>query len=236
MTETLAPQLALMSDLHIGAAVPNDDLLGADRFAWVDALSRRVLEARPVAVLIAGDLFDRRDESAQALEAAQDLLDSLTAGGRPVCIISGNHDAVSSLPAKLQLPRSVHWFGSQRPSTRLYAELGLAVHGVSVAEGDDLREVTAGYPAPIDGVMNIAMLHTSLDGTRSKRTCLPVPEHALVRDERYDAWLLGHVHERIHLSEEPLVLYPGSPHPRHMASLDDPGFALLDLALGRQAH
>lgn len=228
--------VAIVGDLHIGAPVRDlgtaHDEDAAREFAYLatERLIDAVSAARVDAVLVTGDLFDRSNRSARALGLAQRLVDEWCDGRRPLAVVGGNHDVESELPARLILPSSAHWFSAEQPETLSLPDLGLAVHGISVRERDDLREVIDDYPAPIVGAFNIGMLHSSLDGTWSNRACLPVPFERLRDDGRYDAWALGHVHRRLVLCEDPLIAYPGGVHARRDAPDGAPGFIVLEVA------
>lgn len=205
-------RIALVSDIHV-RPYRADGSAGSDEYDWIDALTEHVLGALPDAILIAGDLFDRRHDTAHAAAAAQRMLDRWSEGGRPVAIIGGNHDAEVSLPRTLALAPSVRWFPADQAETLILHNLGIAIHGQSVAEANDHRNVHPDYPAPIVGLTNIALLHTSLGGKRSKRICLPVELESLKLDPRYDVWVLGHVHERQVLNDSPLIVFPGDVDP-----------------------
>ena len=208
-------RIAVLSDLHLGVGSTVEQ---------VRELGARVVAAHPELVLITGDLFDRADSGDAALAAGQALLQQLSDGGRRVLVIGGNHDAESPLPARLALPRGVHWFGAEHAETLVLNRLGLAVHGLSVAARDDDRDPVRLYPQPVAGLLNLGLLHTSLDGRWSKRACLPTTVEQLCGMPGYDAWLLGHVHGHRVLATQPLVLYPG-----------DSGCALLELPPGALA-
>jgi DNA repair exonuclease SbcCD nuclease subunit len=164
------------------------------------------------------------------------MVDEWCVGERPVVAIGGNHDAESDLPGRLRLPRSAHWFAAEQPSTLELPALGLAVHGVSVRERDDVRRVFEAYPEPVAGAFNIAMLHSSLDLAFSKRVCLPVGLDELRGDERYDAWALGHVHRRLVLHEKPLIAYPGGAHAQSENGSGARGFAMFEIGADRSAR
>lgn len=233
-----APQLvrvAIVGDLHIGAPIRDFDApgLGEDprrvSYLATEKLIEAVVATRPDAVLVTGDLFDRSDGTERALQVGQRLVDTWCEGGRPLAVISGNHDAESELPQRLQLPGPARWFSAEHPETLDLPELGLAVHGLSVRERDDLREVIDLYPAPVAGAFNIAMLHSSLDGAWSNRACLPVPLDRLRGDGRYQAWALGHVHRRLVLEHGPLIAYPGGVHARRENAEGARGFAVIEV-------
>lgn len=240
MIDSRAVRVAVVGDLHIGAPVRGIDAPQSDEdareFAYfvTEQLIATVSDARPDAVLITGDLFDRSDNSVRALRLAQRLVDEWSGHDRPLAAIGGNHDAESELPARLRLPASARWFSTERPETLLLPDLGLAVHGISVRERDDLRQVLGDYPDPVAEAFNIAMLHSSLDGEWSNRVCLPVPLERLRSDRRYDAWALGHVHRRLTLSDGRsndglLIAYPGGVHAKRDGADGARGFMLFEI-------
>lgn len=204
LNATEVVRVAVIGDLHIGAQVDGcgssagscqagDSGHHSQTFSYyaTEQFIDFLIRSEPDAVLITGDLFDRSDGSSRAIYLAQRLLEELMDGGRPIAVIDGNHDAESDLPEQLVLPESVNWFGVDHPDTLTWSELGLAVHGISVRERNDLRQVTASFPDPVPGAFNIAMLHTSLGGELSKRICLPVPLEQLQTDRRYEALALA---------------------------------------------
>lgn len=232
-------RIAIIGDLHIGAPIAPLDALATlghtphpldAAYCAAERLIAGVAAAQPAVVLLTGDVFDRSDASPRALQLAQRMFDDWSAAGIDVVVIGGNHDAESDLPAQLRLPARVHWLDHEHPQTCELAGHGIAVHGMSVGEADDLRDPLSAYPEPVPGLVNIAMLHTSLDGEWSNRACLPTPLAQLRADRRYDVWALGHVHQRLVLHESPLIVYPGSAHARKLAETGGHGFVLLELS------
>lgn len=233
--ESQIVRVAVVGDLHIGAPVRQLEMKVSEKkvrslaYYATERLIETVAETRPDAVLITGDLFDRTDGSARALELGQRIFDEWSDHGRPIVAISGNHDVESELPARLRLPDSARWLSADHAETVSLPELGLAVHGMSVRDRDDLRQVIDDYPAPVAGAFNIAMLHSSLDGKWSMRDCLPVPLERLQSDGRYQAWALGHVHRRLKLHENPAIVYPGGVHAKRENAAGARGFAMIEI-------
>ncbi|NLB47716.1 MAG: hypothetical protein GX814_08300, partial [Microbacteriaceae bacterium] len=81
MSESATVRVAVVGDLHIGAPVKQYDLSenGEDLLSIALRATEQLIEsvsaARPDAVLITGDLFDRSDSSERALHLAQHMLD-----------------------------------------------------------------------------------------------------------------------------------------------------------------
>lgn len=160
-TSAPAPiRVAHLADLHIGSALRGlADYPGAPaidgREAPYEALRaavRRIVEGGYDAVLIAGDVFDRRHCDARALAACQDALGAFHEAGLRTVVVSGNHDAETPLPHKLNLPPSVRWLGADAPESVTWPDLGITVHGQSVAGPDERRDLAAASrarsPAP----------------------------------------------------------------------------------------
>jgi exonuclease SbcD len=212
-------RLAHVADIHLGARLrglpdypgcPEIDPVESayDAFA---ALLDRILTGGYDGVLLAGDLFDRNEVTARARSVAEAALADLHDAGIPVALIWGNHDAESPLPAQLRLPPTTWLAGPQTPSTRFWDHAGLAIHAQSIADPDEGRDLAAGYPDAVPGLRNIGVLHTSLTGVHSRRTCAPTTVETLAA-RRYDYWALGHVHQRRTIAADPLAAYSGSGH------------------------
>jgi len=233
-------RIALVSDLHIGPyAAPGKT---PTPYLWVEEFTSHIVNASPDLILIAGDIFDRRDGNENAVQAAQRMFDRFTEGGRPVAVIAGNHDAaVPEAYGTVVARDDLIVFPADAPATQVVSlqtansTRRIALHGVSVQEPDDLRDVVPLYPAPVADAFNIGMMHSSLGGEWSNRACLPAAPHSLVQ-LGYDVWILGHVHEQRFVHEDPLVLYPGGAHPkfvtkrRELTGRADVGFLLLELS------
>ncbi|WP_330328619.1 metallophosphoesterase [Streptomyces sp. NBC_00536] len=227
-------RLAHLADLHIGSPLRGlDDHPGAPAidpeqapYDALDALVGRVADGRYDGVLVAGDVFDRHHADAAALTAFQDVLGRFHDEGLVTVVVSGNHDAESPLPQKLHLPPSVRWLGAHAPETVHWEHLGTAVHGQSIAEADDLRDLAADYPRRIPGLANIGLLHTSLHGAWSRKTCAPTDVRTLAT-AGYDYWALGHVHHRLVPARGFLAVYPGNTHARGPAENGGRGYTEL---------
>lgn len=236
-------RVAHLADLHIGSALRGlADYPGAPAidpreapYEALRAVVRHIVEDGYDAVLIAGDVFDRRHFDARALAACQDALGAFHEAGLYTAVVSGNHDAETPLPHKLHLPPSVRWFGADAPESVSWSGLGITVHGRSVADPDERRDLAAGYPDRVPGTVNLGLLHTSLHGAWSRRICAPTAPGTLER-AGYDYWALGHVHHRLIPGTGAFAAYPGNPHARGPGEPGGRGFTELlvdvDAAVG----
>ena len=85
-----------LSDLHIGKAVNNVSML-AEQAYFFNQVIAVVKAARPGAVIIAGDIYDRAVPGVEAVRVFDDFLTELCGCGVSVFIISGNHDSPERL-------------------------------------------------------------------------------------------------------------------------------------------
>jgi len=228
-------KLVHAADLHLDSALhglsryesaPADELRGATRRAFA-ALTELCLEERAQLLLIAGDLFDGdwRDVSTGLFFAAQ--LASLCEAGVKVVWIRGNHDAVSQIRKSVRLPEQVIQLSAERPETRMFEELGVAVHGQSFAKRDVTDDLAAAYPARIAGALNVGLLHTALDGRRGHDRYAPCRIETLV-NRGYEYWALGHVHQREVVHVDPYVVFPGNLQGRHARELGEKGATVVN--------
>ena len=79
-----------LSDLHIGRRLSGFSLLEDQAHVLTQALE---LAQQADAVLIAGDIYDKAQPSAEAIRTVGDFLVRLSRMGKPVFAISGNHDS-----------------------------------------------------------------------------------------------------------------------------------------------
>ncbi len=195
-----------LRDANLSARIRN-----ATRQAFVGVVDA-CLEQRLDALIIAGDLYDRdiHDMSTALFFGRQ--MRRLAAAGVRVFLIRGNHDAESVLTRELSLPDNVHVFGAEGGTERL-TDAGVAIHGVSFASAHVPENLLNRYPAPVPGLMNVGLLHTSLTGAEGHDVYAPC-SLAELRGHGFDYWALGHVHKRAVHAEAPWVVMPGIPQGR----------------------
>jgi DNA repair exonuclease SbcCD nuclease subunit len=205
-----AADIHLDSPMHGLAAydtAPVEELRLATRAA-LRGLVDLCLDEEADALLIGGDLYDGdwHDYATGAhfvREAAR-----LREASIPVVVVTGNHDASSRITRALRLPDNVTLLPVDAPGTVTFESLGLAVHGQGYATAAVMEDLSAAYPAPRSGMVNVGLLHTSADGRFDHAPYAPCRVDRLAA-HGYDFWGLGHVHERTLLHADPPVLFPG---------------------------
>lgn len=106
-------KLLHISDLHIGKRVNEFNMI-EDQEYILEQILKIIEENKPDSILIAGDIYDKSQPSAEAVELLDEFLTELSALELPVFMISGNHDS----PERLN-------FGS-----RIMKKSGLHIAGV----------------------------------------------------------------------------------------------------------
>ena len=210
------------ADLHIDSPLrgldryegaPVERIRSATRQAFI-ALVDQALERSVDLVLLAGDVFDGDWPDLNTGLFFSGQLARLDREGIRVFIVHGNHDAQSVVTRRFPLPKNTTEFSSEAAQTVQIDALGVAIHGRSFPNRAVDEDLVPEYPAPVPGMFNIGMLHTSLNGRAGHDTYAPTTLEVLKR-KGYDYWALGHVHAREVLSDAPRIIYPGNVQGRH---------------------
>ena len=215
-------KLVHAADLHVDSPLAGLERYDGAPLEIVRHATRRALsnlvrfcieEAADV-LLLAGDLFDGswRDFGTGLFFAAE--IGKLREVGTRVVFVRGNHDAASMVTQSLRFADHVFELSTRAPETRLFEDLGLAVHGQGYRSRVMNEDLASRYPAPLPGLFNVGILHTSLDGRPRHEPYAPTRLTTLI-EKGYDYWALGHVHAREVVSTTPYVVYPGNLQGRH---------------------
>jgi DNA repair exonuclease SbcCD nuclease subunit len=219
----------------VQSVAPNAELaeLGrsADRLAFQN-LVELCLREKARFLILAGDVIDGwcRDFSV-ALRLVREL-ERLRGSGCECLLLLGNHDVRSRALGCLLLPQHAWVLGARGPETRVFEDVGVAIHGWSAPEVPEGEDVCARYPAPVEGLFNLGVLHTSAEGVLGHAEYAPCSRRAL-KQKGYDYWALGHVHERSVLSEAPYVVFPGNLQARGARETGEKGASLVRVEEGR---
>ena len=233
-------KLVHAADIHLDSPLrglvryegaPVERIRGATRRA-LENLVALCEQEQAALLLIAGDLFDGdwRDYSTGLFFVAQ--MARLRQAGTRVVLLRGNHDAESQIARSLRLPDNVRELATRKAESVLYEELGVAVHGRGFPTRKVSDDIAAGYPSPLSGMLNIGLLHTSLNGRPGHENYAPTTLDVL-RGKGYDYWALGHVHAREVVSSDPWVVFPGNLQGRHAREPGEKGATVIAVENGR---
>lgn len=192
----------VLADIHLGRKQKDDKKIGPG-IEWALKALDRGAEAGARHMVMLGDVIDRKRftertyaEVTRFFEHGLELFDS-------VVFITGNHDVHHDLRGVI--PDDVIVAGIDPQTIRAGQ---WALHTAAVEIDRDPRRIVADFPAAVDGVPNLGLLHSSVTGEYSKHECMPCTVDELI-SSGYDAWLLGHVHERVVLSNDPFIGWVG---------------------------
>ncbi len=165
-------------------------------------------------VIISGDLYDGdwKDYNTGLFFIAR--MSELREAGIRAFIVSGNHDAANRIHRSLRLPENVRMFSAKAPETAVLEDLGVALHGQSYKTRAVTDNLVTGYPRRQEGMFNIGLLHTAINGREGHEPYAPCTLQQLI-SMQYDYWALGHVHRPEVVNEYPWVVFPGNIQGRH---------------------
>ena len=199
-----------LRDPDLGALIGN-----ATRQAFVRIIDL-CLEEAVDALVLAGDLYDGDQTSMKTARFFAAQLRRLDEVGIRVFIVRGNHDALSRITKELTLPDGVTVFGGRAEAILLERAGGgspVAIHGLSFTQPHAPDSLLPKYKAPVEGAVNIGILHTSLAGAPGHDDYAPC-SLADLDATGFDYWALGHVHKRSVYQGIATVVMPGMPQGR----------------------
>ncbi len=202
----------------------------------LDQMATMAIEEGAAFVVVSGDLYDGQWTDVGVGFAAARAFGRLHQAGIRSFLVKGNHDAESVVTNAARLPESVHVFGSDSPECVEIADLGVAVHGWSFRDRAAPDNMALRYPAARPGLVNIGVLHTSLDGRPGHAPYAPCSIDDLTK-AGYDYWALGHVHEREIVRSGATggawIVFPGSLQGRSPREPGARGAMVVDVRGGR---
>lgn len=223
-----------IADVHLGIKRYNlPDRTGDFFRAWQEVIERYAIARRVDFVIIAGDLFDRRNVDPQAANHAMFMLRLLERKGIPVIVIEGNHDQHEATSRFSWLRSFSQWrylkllepAWGEGGAVRLDAWDEEQAHGSYVDIGDarvfgsNWYGTTVGNTLPLlaegvrkkrrDDATNIMLLHSDVEGqlNRPIQNALSISKLVTLR-EAVDYLALGHTHKRFDI--EGWAFNPGS--------------------------
>ena len=174
------------------------------------------LDEQVDALLLAGDLYDGDQTSMKTARFLSEQIRRLHEARIHVFVIRGNHDALSRITKELIFPDSVKVFGGRAEAIvvdRSNGDFPVAIHGLSFAQPHAHESLIGKYKLPIEGAVNIGILHTSLAGAPGHDLYAPCCL-ADLQAAGFRYWALGHVHKRSVVEGTCAIVMPGMPQGR----------------------
>jgi len=235
----MAPRVMHVADTHLGRSFgflgDRTEERRRDLLATFERICESALHHDVAALLIAGDLFDTHNPSTDLAGAVRGQFGRLVRAGVRVFVIPGNHDDYWYRDSIWrQSFEGVTVFTSERFQTETFSAGGetLSIHGLAYnadACADPLAELQ-----PVDGSINIALLHATVDPPEHfavERRYYPLGRERL-RDSGLNYVALGHIHRQETFRDAGRIYacYPGSPEGLDMTERGRRYVALLDFA------
>jgi DNA repair protein SbcD/Mre11 len=189
------------------------DLVGGATRRTFEKIIDLCLDEEVHALIIAGDLYDGNQRSMKTAAFLSEQMRRLESAGIRVFIIRGNHDSESMITRHLDFPKNVYVFTNQG-DVEVLKDLGVAIHGVSYAEPKAPESLLHKYKSPINGLINIGIMHTSLTGENGHDNYAPCSLRELT-EHGFNYWALGHIHQRqVYSDSFSCIVMPGIPQGR----------------------
>lgn len=214
-----------LTGLSAYADAPVEMLRTATRDAFTNLVTEAI-EQQVDFMVIAGDLYDGTWKCHNTGIYFCKQMGRLKKAGIPVYVLFGNHDAESEMTKKLQLPDNVFTFETRKPTTFQIDQLKVALHGRSFKEAATTENLVTGYPPPVQGMLNIGVLHTALEGNTVHANYAPCSLNEL-HAKGYNYWALGHVHEYQIWNGASTIVFPGNLQGRHIRETGARGAVLV---------
>lgn len=178
-------------------------------------------------VLLAGDLFDRAEQSVAAQAYLFEQFDRLNDAGIPALISFGNHDYLADQHQTVAYPANVTVFGPEVGTQMLTLASGetVAISGFSYPQRWVPEDQVIQFPTHAATDWHIGMLHGAVS-TGSGDHYAPFTVAELLA-KHYDYWALGHIHHRQVLNDQPPILYAGNTQGRAITETGTKGAYLV---------
>lgn len=256
----MALRIVHTSDWHLGRALHGEPLL-EDQAHALEQLFRALADARPDALVLAGDVYDRAVPPKEAVELLDGFLTRLALDLKiPAVIIAGNHDGPERLAfaSRLLESRAIFVRGAQERVAEpvrvgegaIFAVPFVDPELVRAAEGPDGDDALRDYGAATAAVLararavaareagpTVAVAHAFVGGatTSESERAIPVGGTGAVPASVFDGFdyvALGHLH-RPQDCGAPRVRYSGSLLKYSSSEADHPkGFSLVEVEKG----
>ena len=216
MGVTPKPNIKVMciTDLHIGRSPSvgsHTNVICSPREICQRSIQIAV-EQKVDAVLLSGDIFDSQNVALEGYSAIAQPIELLQKEEIPIVAIAGNHDYALLAALQKQIPYLTLLSKDGTWDEILLKRDGspfLRIQGKSFTQPHDTNNPLTHYSPPTDLIPTFALLHCDVDG--GKDSCYAPVTLAELKRFHNLFWVLGHIHKPSILSQNPLVLYPGSP-------------------------
>lgn len=223
------------ADLHLGSAFQGihqtaPEIATALREATYHAFNSMLdyaIQQEVDFVVIAGDIYNRNENSLQPQLRFRDGLQRLHDAGIRCCVIHGNHDPYDGSTDGLKWPEGCHRFPATVSAPLVIQKDGediAAVVGISYGRRDVLENLSRQYSHAHRHLFTLALLHTNCGSNGEHAAYAPSSVEEL-KTMDFDYWALGHIHGHAQLHPgQPAIVYAGSPQGLNPKETGEHGF------------
>ncbi|MBO4502115.1 MAG: DNA repair exonuclease [Candidatus Methanomethylophilus sp.] len=221
------------ADLHLGSRFwglnRKDPELGRRMYGSTFKAFSRIVDLglqRADFMVIAGDVYDELVETPRTRSFFASELERF---GKPVFMVTGNHDHVHSWSDSIPYPKNVKQFSTVPHSYKARVrDRQIEIAGVSF-DGPHTDENLVSKLRGTPGMFTIGVVHCSVDTAGEGSGYSPCTERDFLnRDIQY--WALGHIHKRMTIrASDPTVVYPGNIQGRNPNESGEKGCLLVSV-------
>ena len=221
------------ADLHLGSRFwglsRKDPELGKRMYDSTFRAFSRIVDVgiqRADFMVIAGDIYDELVETPRTRSFFASELERF---GKPVFMVTGNHDHVHSWSDSIPYPSNVKQFRTVPESYKARVrDRQIEIAGVSF-DGPHTDENLVSKLRGTPGMFTIGVVHCSVDTAGEGSGYAPCTERDFLgKDIQY--WALGHIHKRMTIREsDPAVVYPGNIQGRNPNESGEKGCLLVSV-------
>lgn len=226
-------------DLHFDRSFEGLSNLVAEAGQLLPQLNQKMLDNLVAAackrqvdfVLLAGDTFHQSRPSLKAQNQLMAAFRQLAKAQIPVYLIFGNHDYYQAERYWFDFPENVSLFTSEQVRSFVgHNQSGedYEITGFSYEEGFVRKNMLKEFPKRSQATYHIGLYHGELQGENYAPFSL-----SEMKAKGYDYWALGHIHVPTTLSEQPPILYPGTPQGHNRKETEAGFVTYVELSPGR---
>lgn len=182
-------------------------------------------------ILIVGDTFHHSVVTIQTQQLLINAMNRLNRHQIPVVMSFGNHDYYLPDNYWFEFPENVVLLKEQEVTTHCITtkqQEKVAISGFSYEERWINESKVSQFPTrDSQAVYHIGMYHGQQGKSQSTQQYAPFTLGEM-KAKGYDYWALGHIHQPMVISEDPLMIYPGSPLGHTKKEANSAGFLMIE--------
>lgn len=199
---------------------------------WINTVDLAI-EKQVDLVVIVGDTFHQSVISVSSQRHFINGLKRLEQYDIPTVLTFGNHDYYAPEKYWFDFPDNVHVITSEEVDTvdlRLRTGELVSISGFSYQSKWLSDNKGKNFPVKsVDSTYHIGLYHGQLQSGNVDTDRYAPFNLSELKEKGYDYWALGHIHQPQFISEDPLMVYPGSPIGHTRKERNSRGVVIVDM-------